>query len=72
MQKPGETLKYYDQIAWFRGNTKVPALGLEHSSAGSFDFGDCAMVSRDLDKDDLSWYVSDHLPLWVEFLIEDQ
>jgi endonuclease/exonuclease/phosphatase family metal-dependent hydrolase len=70
-QTPDETLKYYDQIAWFHGDNDVPALSLKYSTAGNFDFSDCSMVSRELDEDDLSWYLSDHLPLWVEFVMED-
>lgn len=68
-QAPDETLKYYDQIAWFDGEKGVPALDLTYLNAGHFDFSDCVMVSRELSEDDLSWYLSDHFPLWVEFSV---
>lgn len=59
--------RYYDQIAWFADDGgHVPRLSLRPTgAAGSFDFTD--FVHRDLPRQQMSWRVSDHLPLWVEF-----
>lgn len=61
------TASYYDQIAWFTSETgRIPALTLRPTgAAGCFDF--TGYVHRDLTRQQLSWRVSDHLPLWVEF-----
>ena len=63
----GAKVKFYDQIAWFTGEHGVPALSLNYSKrAGNFDFYD--VVLRGLTPAELSWKVSDHYPLWAEFL----
>lgn len=58
---------YYDQIAWFADpDSRIPQLSLTPTgAAGSFDF--VGHVHSDLTRQQLSWRVSDHLPLWVEF-----
>jgi len=43
----------------------VPKLSLDYRSAGGFDF--TPHVLTGLDRQSLSWRVSDHMPLWVEF-----
>jgi endonuclease/exonuclease/phosphatase family metal-dependent hydrolase len=65
-QKP-ELNKFYDQIAWFTGRNGLPALSLQYTEGGYFDFIKAALTSRDLSKVELSWRISDHYPLWVEF-----
>jgi endonuclease/exonuclease/phosphatase family metal-dependent hydrolase len=55
---------FYDQIAWFTGQDGVPMLELGCTGAGYFDFA--AGVDAD-DRQALSWRLSDHYPLWVEF-----
>ena len=63
--------RYYDQVAWFTGESGAPALSLRYSNhGGSFDFVDKALASLDLDRQSLSWKISDHYPLWVEFLVQ--
>lgn len=62
---------HYDQVAWFTGRKtehgKAPALSLAYAgNAGSVDF---RKVIRTRDKVDLSYRLSDHYPLWVEFLV---
>lgn len=60
------TENHYDQIAWFTGTGSAPALSLVPTGrAGSVDF--TGLVHRALTRQQLSWRVSDHLPLWVEF-----
>ena len=63
--------KFYDQIAWFTGQNNLPALSLQYSRGGSFDFTQAALKSRNLTKQQLSWRISDHYPLWVEFKVRD-
>jgi endonuclease/exonuclease/phosphatase family metal-dependent hydrolase len=61
---------FYDQIAWFThdGNPNVPVLSLRYSQrAGGFDFRGVVMPS--LSDTELSWRISDHYPLWTEFLL---
>ncbi len=62
--------KFYDQIAWFTrdGNPDVPILSLRYSQrAGCFDFR--GLVMPTLTDTELSWRISDHYPLWAEFLV---
>lgn len=59
--------KYYDQIAWFNNAQKIPELSMEFVSAGNFDFVNTALLNRGLTKLSLSYMLSDHYPLWVEF-----
>ena len=61
---------FYDQIAWFT-NVESPELenmltGLRYENvAGSFDF--LPHVYRGKTKNEVSWRISDHYPLWIEF-----
>ncbi len=57
--------KFYDQIAFFKGATGVPALSLNVNASGNFDF--TGLVLPELTTQEISWRLSDHLPLWVEF-----
>ncbi|MCH7879417.1 MAG: hypothetical protein IH914_08915 [candidate division Zixibacteria bacterium] len=58
---------HYDQIAWFEGSRGIPRLTLEYKSGGFVNFTDSVM--RDLTNTSLSWRMSDHFPLWVEFKV---
>jgi endonuclease/exonuclease/phosphatase family metal-dependent hydrolase len=61
---------FYDQISWFTrdGNPNVPVLSLRYSQrAGGFDFK--GLVMPTLTDTELSWRISDHYPLWAEFLL---
>lgn len=58
---------FYDQIAWFTEENNRPALSLPYRRGGHFDFTEAALPGRDLSKHSLSWHISDHYPLWVEF-----
>ncbi len=40
-EKP-ELNKFYDQIAWFMGRNGLPALSLQYTEGGYFDFTKCA------------------------------
>lgn len=65
-KEEGKT-KFYDQIAWFtRGSSRL--LTLEYTGrAGNFHFDE--FVLTDLTKQQLSFRMSDHYPLWAEFRI---
>lgn len=57
---------HYDQIAWFNTKTKKrPVLNLSCSAAASFDF--VPELRGDQTLNTLSWHISDHYPLFVEF-----
>lgn len=62
--------KYYDHIAWFNGSNKVPKLSMEFLQGGNFDFVPHVLKDRGLTLSQLSWRISDHYPLWVEFSLE--
>jgi endonuclease/exonuclease/phosphatase family metal-dependent hydrolase len=53
--------KYYDQIAWFMGDLDM----LIGDRAGVIDF--TGAVYQELSLRQMSYRVSDHFPLWVEF-----
>lgn len=59
---------FYDQIAWFTGSAGENVLGMEYTMhAGTFDF--VPHVFPGMTKNELSWRISDHRPLWVEFRV---
>ncbi|MDO0917825.1 endonuclease/exonuclease/phosphatase family protein [Streptomyces sp. DT2A-34] len=59
---------FYDQIAWFtKGQKHRPVLTLEATVGGHINFVPDLKGERTLTE--LSWHISDHYPLWVEFAI---
>lgn len=64
------TRHFYDQIAWFSKADGTTLLqGMTYGQrAGSFDF--IPHVFRDLTRSEVSWRISDHYPLWCEFLLD--
>ncbi len=59
---------FYDQIAWFSDTSQPgPVLTLEARAGGHIDFVPELRGDRTLNA--LSWHISDHYPLWVEFKI---
>jgi endonuclease/exonuclease/phosphatase family metal-dependent hydrolase len=56
--------KYYDQIAWFMSAMRLNASG----KAGVIDLA--GAIFKELALKDMSFRVSDHFPLWVEFTID--
>jgi hypothetical protein len=56
--------KFYDQIAWFMGNLDL----LTDGRAGVIDF--TGAVYREFASRQMSFRVSDHFPVWVEFIID--
>jgi endonuclease/exonuclease/phosphatase family metal-dependent hydrolase len=63
--------KFYDQIAWFRGDDDTPGLSMKYMGGGNFDFTKYVLRSINLTKAQLSWRISDHYPLWAEFSVRD-
>ena len=61
--------KYYDQIAWFESGSGRKQLNMDYSSAGGFDFLPYMYTDLNLSKASLSFRLSDHYPLWAEFLL---
>ncbi|MGH2805723.1 MAG: endonuclease/exonuclease/phosphatase family protein [Actinomycetota bacterium] len=63
----GDEGKHYDQIAWFDNDEDVADAPIYSGNAGTFDFTDVVMPR--LSNTELSWRLSDHLPLWTEFTV---
>lgn len=61
--------RFYDQIAWFTSGNRAQ-LDMEFLSAGSFDFVPLVYQELGLNKNSLSWRISDHYPLWAEFALQ--
>jgi exonuclease III len=63
---------FYDQIAWFsdiEGAGDDMLTGLRYDGvAGSFDFLPFAFKGKT--KTEVSWRISDHYPLWIEFQLD--
>lgn len=60
----GTEAKHYDQIAWFRDDLTLMTDG----RAGVIDF--VGAVFQEMTNRSMTYRVSDHLPLWVEFLTD--
>ena len=60
--------KFYDQIAWFRSGREA-LIDLAVSSGGNFDFQPHVYTDTNLSRASMSFRISDHLPLWVEFAL---
>ena len=63
----GTDPKFYDQIAWFKENGDIPALSIRYRSGGGFEFTKSLYKNSGLSDTHISWKISDHYPLWVEF-----
>ena len=59
--------KFYDQIAWFETASGIPRLSIPYVQSGGFDFLPHVYTDRNLTKNSISYRLSDHYPLWVEF-----
>ncbi len=60
----GKKAKHYDQIGWFMGRLNMEFTG----RAGAVDFA--GAVYKELTLRQVSYRISDHLPLWAEFSID--
>ena len=61
---PRKTMSFYDQIAWFQDKKGEDLITLKPGRAGTFPFHEHVLTGRE--RHDLSFRLSDHLPLWVE------
>ena len=64
---------FYDQIAWFSNDEDSTPRSLLQSlkygqRAGTFDF--LPYTFAGLTRNEVSWRMSDHYPLWVEFKVD--
>ncbi len=59
--------KFYDQLAWFIDEQNRPLISLEYLKGDTFNFSPYVLANRGLTNSQLSWRISDHLPLWGEF-----
>ena len=59
--------KFYDQIAWFTKGKKKKLIDMTYNRGGFFDFKPLLYQDLGLTNNSLSYRLSDHYPLWVEF-----
>lgn len=62
-------IKHYDQIGWFKNSKSEHQISLQYKTGGIFDFRDAVLTNRDLTLTQLSFRLSDHFPLWCEYMI---
>lgn len=60
------TNSFYDQIAWFASGGEA-LIDLDPKAGGNFDFMPHVYTGRNLSRSSISFRLSDHLPLWMEF-----
>lgn len=61
------TDKFYDQVAWFQSGSGRRQLNMRYVRGGGFDFVPHVYRAQGLSRNALSYRLSDHYPLWVEF-----
>jgi endonuclease/exonuclease/phosphatase family metal-dependent hydrolase len=62
-------LKFYDQIGWYKNSQAESQISLNYVTGGTYNFSKIALKSRKYDLTQLSYRISDHFPLWVEFAV---
>ena len=60
-------IKLYDQIGWYKNSRNDSQISLNYITGGKFNFTPHVLKTRNLPMNQLSWRISDHLPLWAEF-----
>ena len=61
-----QRVPYYDQLAWFVDSKGEAVMSLQYlHNGGAFDF--TKYVFANLPLSQMTWRISDHLPLWAEF-----
>ena len=60
--------KFYDQIAWFKTGNRA-LIDMTVRTGGHFNFMPHVYTDIDLSRLSISFRVSDHFPLWVEFAL---
>ncbi|UCF12422.1 MAG: endonuclease/exonuclease/phosphatase family protein [Thermoplasmatales archaeon] len=61
--------KYYDQIAWFQDSAKNNLIEMKINDGDNFDFLPYVYQHLSLKKNSIQHRISDHYPLWCEFII---
>ena len=66
---PGDSSddNFYDQIAWFTTGSGRKLIDLDLRTGGIFDFQPHVYTNLTLSRASISYRISDHYPLWVEF-----
>lgn len=59
--------KFYDQIAWFTSSSGKARITMKYTKGGHFNFLPFVYCGTGLSKSAISYRISDHFPLWVEF-----
>ncbi len=62
-------VKYYDQIAWFRDSNLRPQITLRFRRGGVYNFKDHVLTDRNYTNSQISFRISDHMPMWAEFVL---
>jgi endonuclease/exonuclease/phosphatase family metal-dependent hydrolase len=58
---------FYDQIAWFRDSARLSKINLKYRKGGVYNFKDKVLMYCGYTPEELSFRISDHMPLWGEF-----
>lgn len=58
---------FYDQIAWFTTGSGRKLIDLDLRDGSNFDFLPHVYTNTNLSRSSISYRISDHYPLWVEF-----
>lgn len=62
-------IKHYDQIGWFKNSKSKSQISLDYITGGIFDFRAKVLPRRNISLSKLSFRISDHFPLWVQFKV---
>jgi endonuclease/exonuclease/phosphatase family metal-dependent hydrolase len=60
-------ISFYDQIAWFKNSSSEFQINLDYVKGGVYNFKGKILTDRNYTDSQLSFRISDHLPLWAEF-----
>lgn len=60
---------FYDQIAWFNNASMNPLITLKYVKGGTYNFAGKVFLKDSFTTSQISYRISDHLPLWAEFEI---
>lgn len=62
-------LKLYDQIGWYKNSRSKSQISLDYITGGIYDFRTSVLKDKNYPFTQLSFRISDHFPLWVEFAV---
>lgn len=64
-----DKVSFYDQIAWFKNTSSEFQINLDYKKGGTYNFKGKVLTDRNYTDSQLSFRISDHLPLWAEFKV---